>query len=72
MARLGKNEDSKTLAKDLRMIINRLRFFIEVRDDPRERLKVQNMIRNVDLVDLLLDKLFKGLYYDRVTHRLMF
>ena len=29
-------------------------------------------MRNVHLVDLLLDKLFKGLYYDRVIHRMMF
>jgi fido (protein-threonine AMPylation protein) len=34
--------------------------------------KVQNMMRNVDLVELMLSKLFKGLYYDRVIHRQMF
>ena len=34
--------------------------------------KVQNMMRNVDIVELVLEKLFKGLYYDRVIHRQMF
>ena len=39
LARLGKNEDSKTLVNDLRMIVNRLRTHLEKRSDPIEMQK---------------------------------
>lgn len=73
LARLGKNEDTKTRIGDLQMIISQLKTMLSQKtDEPQELHKIQNLMRNVEIVDSLFNKLFKGVYYDRILHRKLF
>lgn len=45
---------------------------ILVIDSPDEITKVQNIIRQLELNDLIINKLLKQLYFDKYTHRKLF
>jgi hypothetical protein len=45
---------------------------ITVIDSPDEIAKVQNIIRQVELNDLIINQLLKQLYFDKYTHRKLF
>jgi len=73
LARLGKNEDTKTRINDLIMIITQLKVFINNSEsDPIAMRKVQNLLRNVQIVDPMINILLKGLYFDSAIHRHLF
>ena len=72
MYRVGNQEELRDRVVECTNVLKQMSKQITVIDSPNEIAKVQSIIRQVELNDLIINQLLKQLYFDKYTHRKLF